>query len=148
MDSEESQRTSPMIQDSTDSISIYKGKLTEQEITKQLEKVILIFPKFPESMLIELKESFIDNNFNDERMIAAVKHVRDSYQGWDKLPNIANFVSFDYRVKIYTYLELCDLVGKHLTTFDDMERVKIKGSEFYIAKSDWTNYKHLFEVEK
>ena len=144
MDSKELQQTSPTIQDSKDSISIYKGKLTEQEVTKQLAKVMMIFPKFPETMLIELKESFADNNFNDERMIAAVKHVRDTYQGWDKLPNIANFVSFDYRVKIYTYSELCDLVGKHLMKWDDTQRIKLKGEVYYIAKSDYSNYKHLF----
>ena len=147
MDAEESQKGSLTTPD-TSSISIYKGKLTEQEITKQLAKVMIIFPKFPEGMLGELRESFADNNFNDERMIAAVKHVRDSYQGWDKLPNIANFVSFDYRIKIHTYLELCDLVGRHLITFDDMERAVFKGKRCYIAKSDYNNYKHLFEVER
>lgn len=135
----------PTIQDSN-SISIYGGELTKNELAKQSAKVIKAFPKFPKSMLDILKDRFIENGFNDERMIAAVNHVVDSYQGWDKLPNIANFVSFDYRIKKYTYLELCDMVGKHMIFWDDLQKVKSKESEFYIAKSDYNNYKHLFEV--
>lgn len=87
-------------------ISVYNGELTKKGLAEQTARVIRMFPKFPKPMLDELKEAFIDNNFTDERVKHAVNHVRDSYEGWDKLPNIANFVQYDKKVKIYTHGEV------------------------------------------
>jgi len=52
-----------------------------------------------------LKDRFIENNFTHSRLIAAVNHVIDNYQGWDKHPSIANFISYDKKIKVFTYIE-------------------------------------------
>jgi len=70
-------------------------------------------------MIEELKNAFADNGFTDERMKDAVNHVRDTYEGWDKLPNIANFILFDKKVKVYEYRELTKLVHERLVDMHD-----------------------------
>ena len=105
---ETSWNQSQTIQDSNE-ISIYKGELTKLALGEAAIKIMRIFPKFPKSMMEEIKEAFVDNKFTDERMFDAIKYVRDTYEGWDKLPNIANFTSFDRKVKVYTYYELLEL---------------------------------------
>lgn len=101
-------------------ISVYQGKLTKTEIAKQTARIAQVFPKFPKGMMNVLRERFIENNFTDSRLKAAVNHVIDTYEGWDKLPNIANFISYDKKVKIYTYDEACSYSGgmKNLTAVD------------------------------
>lgn len=133
----------------TNSISIYKGELTKAELAIQSNKILAIFPKFPKSMLESLKEAFADNDFNDERMIASVKNVRDTYEGWDKLPNIANFIQFDKEIKFHTYNDMLNLttemspklreqwLGDHIYT-------KVNGELRYISKTDHNKFKHLF----
>jgi hypothetical protein len=96
----------------TNEISIYKGELTKQALVEQTKRVLKMFPKFPQPMLEELKNAFADNGFSDERMKDAVNHVRDTYEGWDKLPNIANFIQFDKKIKVLTYDELVILVNE------------------------------------
>ena len=86
-------------------ISIYKGQLSQICLTEQTGKILQAFPKMEIAMFKLLKERFKANGFNDERLKAAVGHVIDNYEGWDKLPNIANFIQYDKTVKIYSYKE-------------------------------------------
>lgn len=66
------------------------------------------FPKMDKAFHNILKERFKANNFNDERMLDSIAHVIDTYEGWDKMPNVANFIQYDKKAKIYTYTEVCE----------------------------------------
>jgi len=48
-----------------------------------------------------------ENNFTDIRLADAVKHVICTCQY--PQPTIAQFISFDRRVKVYTYAQYCKL---------------------------------------
>ena len=134
----------------SNSLSIYSGELTKGNLAKQTAKLLQAFPKMPPETIDILKDRFIENGFNDERMIAAVGNVIDNYEGWDKLPNIANFIQFDKKVKLYTYTEFLHAT-KELSP--DLTRqwqhdhvyVKVNGNQVFVSKSDYNNYKHLFE---
>lgn len=97
-------------------ISVYKGELTESCIVIQTGKIFQAFPKMDIETYDLLKERFKANNFNDERLVASVAHVIDSYEGWDKVPNIANFIQYDKTVKIYTYEEAIKFGMRDLTS--------------------------------
>lgn len=101
---------SQTIQDSN-KVSQYNGNLTKENLAIQTARILKIFPKFPVNMLDELKEAFIDNKFTDERVKDAIDYVRDHYEGWDKLPNIANFVRYDKTINLYTYNEVLNKVN-------------------------------------
>jgi predicted transposase/invertase (TIGR01784 family) len=102
------------------------GKL-EGELTKALETALRMREK----------------GFSDQRMIDAINNVIDSCQY--PTPTMANFLSFDKRVKIYTYNEVCDKVTKQEATFEDFEIIKISGEPYRIRKSDKNIYNILEE---
>jgi len=100
-------------------MSIYhKGDLTTECLTIQTDRIKLTFPKFPKEMILVLKDRFAANNFTDQRMIDSVNNVIDTYVGWDKLPNIANFIQFDKKIKIFTYNEACVFGMSSLKSID------------------------------
>lgn len=55
-----------------------------------------------------LKDRFKENKFTDERLKDSINHVIDTYEGWDKLPNIANFIQYDKKVKAFTYEQVIE----------------------------------------
>ena len=101
----------------SNSLSVYSGSLTTKGIATGAAMVLKAFPKFDKNQLSVLKARFKANKFTDQRIIDAVNNVIDTYEGWDKLPNIANFIQFDrhcitYNQAIEYGLELCEIHDK------------------------------------
>jgi len=72
-----------------------------------------------------LVEMMIDEGFTRQRAMDSVSHVIKTYQGWDKNPNIANFIQWDKRIKIYTYWELDTKDRKGELIEKDYERIDL-----------------------
>jgi len=68
------------------------------------------FPGWSEEQGDVLRDRFAENGFSDDRMIDSVKHVIDTYEGYGRIPNVANFISFDRKMKLYTYRQMDDCV--------------------------------------
>jgi len=104
-------------------------------------------------MVYLLRERFKANKFNDERMTDAVNFVVDNYKGWDKLPSIGDFVSFDRTVKIFTYNELLTISkdysaqqrGEFLNSF---ERIIFYDQDRWAKKEDVARYNLTKWVKK
>jgi len=95
-----------MTTDTFSQISLYQKSIpTKAGIVRGIERIKKAFPKFPQIMLDILKDRFADNKFSDRKIIDAVNYVIDNYGGWDKLPNIAEFIQYDKKIRIYTYEE-------------------------------------------
>lgn len=77
--------------------------------------LIQAFPKMTKGTSELILNRMIANGFTSKRATDAVYSVIDTYEGWDKLPNVANFIRFDKKVKLYTYKEADYAVqqGKH-----------------------------------
>ena len=75
-----------------------------------------------------------EKGFSDEKLKDAVNHVIDNCRY--PVPTIAEFLSFDKVVKIFTYQEAAELVTKGKASFDDFEKREIDGEVFRILKSD------------
>lgn len=119
MNLENSRNQSLTTQDTENSISLYSNRgLSADCLVFQTARILKIFPKFPLGMLEELKNAFAENGFDDDRMRDAINHVRDTYEGWDKLPNIANFISFDKRVKVFNYKQSIEIGHQYLDMID------------------------------
>jgi hypothetical protein len=84
-----------------------------------MAKILKAFPKFNKSQLEILRERFKELSFTDQRIMDAVNHVIDTYEGWDKLPNIANFVQYDKYKHLLTYNDVLNRVqsGEKMSTF-------------------------------
>jgi len=65
------------------------------------------FPALPIGFYDVFMDMVSENKFTDTRLRDAVKHVICNCQY--PQPTIANFISFDKRVKVYTYAQYCKL---------------------------------------
>ena len=107
-------------------ISIFKGELTEVGLARSMVKIKGAYNLKPEFYLL-LGDSLRRNGFNDERLESAVNHVIDTciYPQ----PTIAQFISFDKSVKLYTYKEIVNY------GMDGFKAVKVDFSD----KPRWVN---------
>lgn len=92
------------------SISIYRrDKLSNKCIVQQTNKIKNAFPSLSIEFYDILFDRIKDLGFSDKKLNDAVNHMIDNciYP----VPTIANIISFDKRIKVYTYNEICDMVN-------------------------------------
>lgn len=115
-------------------LSVYSGDLQPETVAKNVAKIKAAFP----ALTPEYFKLFIDRvkekGFTNERLIDAVNNVIDNCQY--PTPTLANFLSFDKRVKVLDYNEMCGLVGRQEAKFDNYARLTINGKIHYIKQSD------------
>jgi len=69
-----------------------------------IARVKAAFPSLPEDFYRVFSERIVDNNFNDTRLTDAINHVIDNCPY--PTPTIANFISYDKKVKLNTYEDM------------------------------------------
>lgn len=106
------QRLLPSISETDNqlTISVYAGKLTTENWIDNVKRLKKTFPTLPEGFYDVLAERLTDNTFTDERFTDAVKNVIDTCVY--PQPTIAQFISFDKRIKLYTYEQYVKLVDE------------------------------------
>lgn len=117
------------------------GQLTTQHVINQVKKLRKAFPQVQADFTDVLLERAKEKNWTDERLTDAVNNLIDTCQY--PTPTLANVLSFDKRIKTYTYNEMCDMAydyGKsvwqtYLRLDDDFARGR------YAHMSDVANYR-------
>ena len=102
-------------------ISIYNGKLSKEGIKKNCLKILAAFEKTDAMFTDLLTESLKRNGFTDERFTDAVNYVIDHCR-YPK-PSIADFVSYDKKIKVYRYDEMVE------NSFDFLRFKKVRLTE-------------------
>lgn len=120
--------------ETSNEISIYEGELTQREVIKQTEKILIAFPKLDQPFISLLRERFKANKFSDLRMIDAVDYVIDNYTGFDKLPAIADFIKFDKKVRVYDYEEMLKMNLEDRDIFNKCRTIKKDGKVYWIKE--------------
>jgi hypothetical protein len=135
------QSTSP---EREEAISIYSGELTLEVVNIQTTKLLLAFPtiKLQTGWFELLNERIRANGFSDARLIAAVDHLIDTciYP----VPSIANIISYDKKVKLYTYQQLCDITTESGDKKTFLKYKPIRSNhkvQMYCHVNDIDNYK-------
>jgi hypothetical protein len=92
-------------------ISPYKGELSGPCVKEQLNKVNRAFPELDAGFYEVLSDRIKELGFTDERLIDAVNYVIDNciYPR----PTAAQILSWDRRIKVYTYTQMVDMVNKN-----------------------------------
>lgn len=129
------QKSQPNTFQDRNSISVYRGELTPKVWIDQVKKLKAAFPGTPKEFYDILAERLKENKFSDKRLIDAINLLIDSYIY--PVPAIANIISYDVRVKLYTYQDMLKLVDNY-------------------GKNTWSQYKrlengkyaHVSDVEK
>jgi len=86
-----------------------------------------------------LYERLVKNGFTGQRLEDAVNNVLDNFRY--KELNVADIVSYDKRVRLYTYTQICDEIANGRATTDDYERVERDGKNYWVKKVDIENAK-------
>lgn len=115
-------------------LSVYRGELTQKELARNAAKVKAAFPALPPEFFQILIERFKAKGFCDTRMIDAVNNVIDNCPY--PTPTLANFLSYDKNVKLYTYQQFISLVTEHKASFEMYTKVKCSGIILYVSKAD------------
>ena len=92
-------------------LSIYSGELTKTNLAKCIIDIKRAFPELPASWYDLFTDRIIDLNFNDDRLRSAVNFVIDNYTY--KSPTVSQFLSFDTKIKLYSYYEAFDYISAH-----------------------------------
>jgi len=122
-------------------ISIYRGELTKQCIADANGKIAMTFPSLPAEFYKVLANRVKDNNFSDERLKDSVNHVIDNciYP----IPTIAQFISFDKNIKVYTYQDMLKQVSEVYSPFDAHKSVRLRENQpkpLYVHVNDIEKY--------
>jgi len=86
-----------------------------------------------------LYERIDKNKFTKQRLEDAVNNVLDNFRY--KELNVADIISYDKRVRLYTYTQICDEIANGCATTDDYERVERDGKNYWMKKVDLLNAK-------
>lgn len=119
-------------------LSIYSGNLTTNEIIDQQLRLKKSFPGLPAEFYDILIERLKENNFNDARLKAAIDNLIDTCVY--PLPTIANIISYDKTVKLYTYTQICDLVSNG-DKMSNYKKVKSNFLNLWARVDDIEKYK-------
>lgn len=114
-------------------ISVFSGQIaTEDEMKSEVKKLMAAFPEIKTDFLIVLFDRMIDKKFTKERVREAINHVIDTnpYQR----PSIADIVSFDRKIKVYTYSEVSAKCKPGYLAFDHFKKIEVNGLKRYIEK--------------
>jgi hypothetical protein len=112
----------------------------QETFARNVAKIKMAFPELDRDFYSILKSRIIDKGFSDQRLNDAVNHVIDTCQY--PTPTLANILSFDKRVKILSYHDLCTLVGKNEASWGNYAKVMITGKLFYVRKDE----KEMFNI--
>lgn len=115
-------------------VSLYSGGLTQGEFARCMARLKVAFPSLPKDFYMLLGERMKEKWFSDDKMKDAINYVIDNCRY--PIPSIAEFLSYDKVVKIYTYQEAAELVTKGKASFDQFDKKEIDGQVYRILKSD------------
>ena len=115
-------------------ITVYTGELTPETVLTSIKKIKATFPALSNDFYDIFMERVKDKGFSDQRLKDAVNHVIDTCQY--PTPTLANFLSFDKRVKLYDYNQFCSLVTEGKASWGAYDRIKGNGSIYFVSKSD------------
>jgi hypothetical protein len=107
-------------------------------IATELRKLKAVFPAIENDFISVLSERLKSNEFTEKRLKDSIGFVIDNFE-YQK-PNIANIISFDKKIKLYTHNEVCLLVTGHEASFEDFAHYRKNGTLFWIKKTDKIKY--------
>lgn len=127
-------------------LSLYQsGKVTAQTLADCVIEIKKAFPRLPVGWYDVLEKMLDEEKFSDKRLVDATKSLIKNCVYPE--PTIANIISFDRTVKVYTYHELmekykdCYYMGSTQDPiFTEYERVDFYEQERFAKKEDVNRY--------
>jgi len=119
-----SQNTLPLIQnDNYYEISIYNDSLSTKFIIESTIKLKKAFPALTKDFFDIFSDRIKENNYTDKRLEDSINYVIDNCVY--PTPTIAQFISFDKKVKLFKYEEIVKMLNDNSNVFKSYKSVKI-----------------------
>ena len=122
-----------MVQTRQTEISIYTDELTKECVVNCGVKITKAFPALGKDFHDIFTEMIEKSGFTNKRLIDAVDHVICTCVY--PTPTIAQFISFDKKVKLHTHKDVCDYVNDG-GAWDDFEMIKREDRPFWVKRSE------------
>lgn len=103
-----------------------------------MAKIKASFSQLPPNFYIILASRLKEKLFSDQQLIDAVNNVIDTCVY--PVPTIANFLSFNKKIRLFTYQEMLKKVhdsGGDPGIWDYHDKKKIEGITFWYLKSEY-----------
>lgn len=117
------------------SVSIYRGEpATAEEVFVGMNRLRTAFPKMSPEFFNLLSERVTAKKFTSARLRDAVNHLIDNFSY--KELNVSDVIKFDKRHRLYTYNEVCALVGRGAARFTDFKVIEIDGKPYRVKTTE------------
>jgi hypothetical protein len=103
-------------------------------IFKKSSSLVNAFPGVTDEFVALLTDRIFKNKFTEQRLTDAIDYLVDNFKY--PVPSIADIISFDKKVKLHTYQQVCDKV----TAGDKFENFERMANGFYISKAEKIQY--------
>lgn len=139
--SEKSQVNTLIRKDDCYEVSVYNDTLTKECVAKNTIKLKQSFPALPGNFFDMFYDRIKENNYTDKRLSEAVNYVIDNCVY--PTPTIAQFISFDKRIKLYTYNDVLKINDQTQCAFKTYRPIKTRSSKIplYAHVNDISEYK-------
>lgn len=121
-------------------LSVYAGDLTDRVMVNAAKQILKSFPTLNNDFIDILIQRIKQNGFSDKRLMDAVNHVIDNcvYPS----PTVAQFISFDKVVKIYTYDDVMRMINEVPNVFETYKAIRLPNAvkPMYVHINDFTRY--------
>lgn len=115
-------------------ISLYEGGQPPDKdfVGNEMKRLKAAFKQLDAQYFVVLMERIKDKKMTCDQLHDAISKVIDNciYP----IPGMAEILSFDHRVKIYTHKQVVNILLPQGYTFDDLEQVNLEGTLYWIEK--------------
>ena len=118
------------------SLSIYKDELTKECIVECNLIIRQAFPTLTQGFFVQLNRLIKENSFTDQRLREATDYVISTCVY--PQPTIAQFLSYDTRIDLYTYQDIVKMTDTNRHAFTDYKLVESLGK--YASVHDIKKY--------
>ncbi len=116
-------------------ISIYKGEtVSSLALAQNIAKIQVVFPKLDKLFFAVLTERLLLNNFTEQRLIDAAGYLIDNFKY--QTPTIADVISFDKKIKLWSYEDVCEAVSQNKTSFESFYKHWVGDTLYRVKKSE------------
>lgn len=122
-------------------MSVYSGELTKKSVAESFFKLKNAFPNLSKVFFDVFSDRVKEHKFNNDRLKNAVNHVIDNciYPQ----PTIAQIISYDKLVKIYTWHDISKMLNENKKAFETYQSIRIGNNKkpMYAHVNDIETYK-------
>ena len=114
-------------------VSLYQSQLpaTVDYVKNECQRLQQCFPQITPGFIVILVQRIAEKKMSNQHITDAINNLIDTYKY--PIPTIADIISFDKKVKIYTHPEIINMIPKGYD-FSMFEKIEFNGKVRWVLK--------------